>query len=57
MKFAAAGTQRVNLDAEYVMTPRVPQLSILAAMEDENGTHGPQNVSSQANYNATCTRR
>lgn len=58
VKFGAGGTRTVTLDAEYVMTPGVPELSILAAMEDENGSHGPQTVSSEpAYYNATCTRR
>lgn len=57
VKFGAAGTQTVKLDAEYVSTPGVPELSMIAAMEDENGKHGPQTVSSEpAYYNATCTR-
>ena len=57
VKFGAAGTQTVKLDAEYVRTPGVPRLSMIAAMEDENGKHGPQTVSSgPAYYNATCTR-
>lgn len=57
VKFGAAGTQTVKLDAEYVTTPGVPELSMIAAMEDENGKHGPQTVSSApAYYNATCTR-
>lgn len=58
VKFAAAGMQTVKLDAEYVRTPSVPELSLIAAMEDENGKHGPQTVSSgPAFYNATCTTR
>jgi hypothetical protein len=56
VKFGAAGTQTVKLDAQYVMTPTVPELSMIAAMTDENGKHGPQTVSSEpAYYNATCT--
>jgi hypothetical protein len=56
VKFGSAGTQTVTLDAEYVRTPSVPRLSMIAAMEDENGKHGPQTVSSgSAYYNATCT--
>lgn len=58
VKFSSAGMQTVKLDAEYVRTPGVPELSMIAAMEDENGKHGPQTVSSgPAYYNATCTNR
>lgn len=57
VKFGAAGTQTVKLDAEYVSTPGVPELALIAAMEDESGKHGPETVSSEpAYYNATCTR-
>jgi hypothetical protein len=43
--------------APAVSTPSVPELSMIAAMEGENGKHGPQTVSSEpAYYNATCTR-
>ena len=54
--FTAAGTQSVSLDAEYVRTPSVPKLSMIAATEDGNGKHGPQTVSSgPVFYNASCT--
>ncbi len=55
VKFAAAGTQTVKLDAEYIRTPSVPKLSMIAAMEDDNGNHGPQTVGSgPVFYNAAC---
>ncbi len=53
--FDAAGAKTVTLDATLRATPRVPHLSMLAAMQDEQGRHGPQNVTSgPVKYNMTC---
>jgi hypothetical protein len=53
--FKAAGTQRITLDAEYVMTPQVGECILLAAEVKEDGSHGPQTVSSEpVSFNATC---
>ncbi len=58
VNFSAGGTQTVTLEAEYVSTPGSPHTSLLAAMVDGQGRHGPQNMSSgPVNYNATCTGR
>jgi hypothetical protein len=54
--FKAAGTQTITLEAEYVSTPQVPQCSLIAAPVNQDGSHGPQTVSSNpANFNARCT--
>ncbi len=54
--FDAAGTKTVAIEGTFRMTPRVPHASLIAIMEDEQGNHGPQNVSSgTVNYNITCT--
>ena len=56
VSFQAAGTQQVTLPAEYVATPRVPECKLIAAAVNEDGSHGPQTVSSEpALFNATCT--
>lgn len=58
ISFRNAGTQTITLDSEYVMTPRVPNASLLAIMLDAQGRRGPQNVSSgPVKYNAACTGR
>jgi hypothetical protein len=56
VSFSAAGTQTVTVDGTFRMTPRVPHASFIAIMEDEEGKHGPLNVSSgPVDYNITCT--
>ena len=56
VSFNGAGTQNVTADGTIRMTPRVPAASFIAIMEDEQGNHGPLNVSSGlVNYNITCT--
>jgi hypothetical protein len=56
VSFSAAGTQTVTIDGTFRMTPRVPHASLIAIMEDQEGRHGPQNVSSgPVDYNITCT--
>jgi hypothetical protein len=56
VSFNGAGTQTVTTDGTIRMTPRVPAASFIAIMEDEQGNHGPLNVSSgDVNYNITCT--
>ncbi len=56
VEFKAAGTQRVTLEADYVYTPEVTECLLLAAPVKENGSHGPQTVSSgPVSFNATCT--
>jgi hypothetical protein len=53
--FSSAGTKTVRTDGMIRMTPRVPAASFIAIMEDEQGNHGPLNVSSgPVNYNITC---
>jgi len=47
--------QTVTADGTIRTTPRVPAASFIAIMEDEQGNHGPLNVSSgPVNYNITC---
>jgi hypothetical protein len=54
--FRSAGTQTVTTDGTIRLTPRVPAASFIAIMEDEQGNHGPLNLSSgEVNYNITCT--
>ena len=56
VSFNGAGTQTVTADGTIRTTPRVPAASFIAIMEDEQGNHGPLNVSSDpVNYNITCT--
>jgi hypothetical protein len=56
VSFSSAGTQTVTIDGTFRMTPRVPHASLIAIMEDQEGKHGPQNVSSgPVDYNITCT--
>jgi hypothetical protein len=56
VSFTAAGTQTVTIDGTFRTTPRVPHASLIAIMEDQDGKHGPQNVSSgPVDYNITCT--
>ncbi len=53
--FSAASTQTVTLEGTFRTTPRVPHASLIAIMEDQEGKHGPQNISSgPVNYNITC---
>jgi hypothetical protein len=55
VRFTRAGTQQVTLDAEYVMTPSVPECILLAAEIKADGSHGPETVSSgPVPFNATC---
>jgi len=54
--FRAAGTQTVTVEGTFRTTPRVPTTSLIAIMEDQNGNHGPRNLSSgPIAYNITCT--
>ncbi len=54
--FTSAGTQTVTIEGSFRAAPRVPHASLIAIMEDEQGHHGPQNVSSgPVDYNITCT--
>ena len=56
ISFASAGTKSVILAAELRATPRVPNASLIAAMQDEQGRHGPQTITSgPVKYNMTCT--
>ncbi len=56
VSFRGAGTQTVTIDGTIRMTPRVPEASLIAIMEDAQGNHGPLNLSSgPVNYNITCT--
>jgi hypothetical protein len=58
VSFDGAGTRQLVLEAEYVMTPGVPGCSLIAAPVNEDGSHGPQTVSSGlAHFNATCGAR
>ncbi len=55
VRFDRAGTQQITLDAEYVSTPEVTECLLLAAEVREDGSHGPQTVSSgPVSFNATC---
>jgi hypothetical protein len=54
--FRSAGTKTVTTDGTIRLAPRVPAASFIAIMEDEQGNHGPLNVSSgEVNYHITCT--
>jgi hypothetical protein len=53
--FSAAGTQTVTVEGSFRSAPQVPNASLLAAMQDQNGQHGPRNVTSgPVPYNITC---
>ena len=53
--FSGAGTKTVTVDGAFNSAPRVPNASLLAAMQDENGRHGPRNVSSgPVPYQLSC---
>ena len=55
LSFRAAGTQTVTVEGSFRSAPQVPNASLLAAMQDENGQHGPRNVTSgPVPYNITC---
>ncbi len=55
LKFAGAGTQTVAIDGSFRSAPRVPHASLIAAMEDASGQHGPQTVGSgPVDYNIAC---
>ena len=55
LRFTRGGTQQVTLEAEYVATPSVPECILLAAETKEDGSHGPETVSSgPVRFNATC---
>jgi hypothetical protein len=55
VRFSRAGTQQVTLEADYVMTPRVPECILLAAETRADGSHGPETVSSgPVPFNASC---
>ena len=57
VRFTAAGTKAVVLEGTIRVTPAVGQTSLIAAMEDEQGNHGPQTVTSgPVNYNRTCQK-
>ena len=57
VRFSAAGTKTVTLEGTIRVTPAVGQTSLIAAMEDEQGNHGPQTVTSgPVNYNRTCQK-
>ena len=56
--FEAAGTKTVTLSGVIRATPRVPETRVLAAMQDEEGRHGPQTTRSEdIPYNRTCQAR
>lgn len=56
VSFSAAGTKTVTLEGTFRASPRVPHASLIAVMEDQEGKHGPQNLSSgPVDYNITCT--
>lgn len=58
VRFDRAGTRQVTLKAEYVMTPSVPECLLLAAEVKEDGSHGPETVSSgPVRFNAACKGR
>jgi hypothetical protein len=55
LSFGAAGTQTVTVEGSFRSAPRVPNASLLASMQDQNGQHGPRNVTSgPVPYNITC---
>ena len=55
VRFSAAGMKTVTLEGTIRTTPAVGQTSLIAAMQDEKGNHGPQTVSSgPVNYNRAC---
>ena len=55
VSFSAAGTKTVTVEGSFRSAPRVPNASLLAAMQDENGQHGPRNeTSGPVPYNITC---
>ena len=55
LNFEAAGTKSVTLEGTIRDTPRVPYTRVLAAMQDEQGRHGPQTTRSEdVPYNRTC---
>jgi len=55
LTFDAAGTKTVTVDGAFNMAPQVPNASMLASMQDAQGNHGPQNLSSgPVLYHITC---
>jgi hypothetical protein len=44
--FTAAGTKTVTVEGSFRVAPGVPNASMLAAMQDQNGNHGPRNATS-----------
>jgi hypothetical protein len=56
LQFEAAGTKKITIDGSFNSTPRVTHASLIAAMQNVQGKHGPKTVSSgQVNYDFTCT--
>jgi len=56
LTFSEAGTKTVRIDGRFNATPAVPEAAVIAAMEEEDGNHGPLTVSSgPVKYNITCT--
>ena len=56
IRFSAAGTKTVTAEGTIRSTPRVPNASMLAIMQDSAGNHGPQTLSSgPVGYNITCS--
>ena len=56
LTFDAAGTKTITVDGTFNMAPQVPNASMLASMQDAQGNHGPQNVSSgPVLYHIACT--
>jgi len=56
--FTQAGTKSVTIEGTFRSTPRVPQASLIAIMEDKRGNHGTLNLSSGGvDYNITCTEQ
>ena len=55
VSFDAAGTKTVTIEGTFRAAPRVPHASLIAAMQDQEGRHGPQTVTSgPVTYNITC---
>jgi hypothetical protein len=53
--FTAAGTKTVTAEGSFRSAPSVPNASMLASMQDQNGNHGPRNATSgPVPYNITC---
>jgi hypothetical protein len=52
--FHAAGTKTVTLGGTVRGTPPVPNARLLAAIQDEQGRHGPQTARADAPYNRVC---